>query len=192
MPRLAALFFGFAAALLVVSVPAPAILEDRDLTGDITRALKSGCVTHISIAITTQPPPQPHSLTTNLVSLEFDGKYNKLSELSTGTPIFIPARNPLSYGITLDRVSVSAGVNDTVYATLDHTFTTPVVVPSEGKANSGMIPNVRLTHGAALSLRIVSLGILDLLDFNIYLRALGTPVVVAHLKQRNVPTRQFL
>lgn len=120
-------------------------------------------------------PPRLSPSAQRLARLEFDAKYNKLSELSTGTPIFIPARNPLSYGITLDRVSVSAGVNDTVYATLDHTFTTPVVVPSEGKANSGMIPNVRLTQGAALSLRIVSLGILDLLDFNIYLRYVLQP-----------------
>ncbi|KAJ7292554.1 hypothetical protein C8J57DRAFT_1266310 [Mycena rebaudengoi] len=172
MARFASLFFGLVAALLVAA--APATLEDRDLIGDIINALGIGLVTHINTTITLE------SLETNLVSVDFQ------------------AQNPLIFELTLDRVSTTAGINNTVYATFDHTFATPVVVPPLGKANSGTVPNVLLTQGAIASLDIIPLGFLDLLDVDIHVRALtingklGIPLVITNLKQKNVTTTYTL
>lgn len=64
----------------------------------------------------------------------------------------------------------SAGINDTVFATFDHTFAKPVVVPILGTANSGTIPNVNLTQGVTSSLSIIPLGFLDLLSTDVFVR----------------------
>ncbi len=57
-----------------------------------------------------------------------------------------------------------AGINSTVFASFDHTFPEPVVVPIFGTAKSGVIENVLLTQGALASLAIIPLGFLDLIN----------------------------
>jgi hypothetical protein len=108
-------------------------------------------------------------------------------------------------------VSSTAGINSTVYATFDHTFTAPVVVPPFGMANSGTIPNVTLTQGAIASLDIIPLGFLDLINIDVHVRQvihlclppafahsasraltidgkLGIPLLISGLHQKNVST----
>ncbi|KAJ7166510.1 hypothetical protein C8R43DRAFT_196899 [Mycena crocata] len=170
MARLSSLVFGLLAALFVSAAPAPSALENRDLLGEIINALGIGLVTRINATITLE------TLVTNLLSINFQ------------------AQNPLIFELTIDRVSSTAGINNTVYATFDHTFDTPVVVPPLGKANSGVVPNVNLTQGAIASLDIIPLGFLDLLDVDVHLRALtingklGIPLVISDLHQKNVTT----
>ncbi|KAK0222576.1 hypothetical protein EDD85DRAFT_861639 [Armillaria nabsnona] len=77
---------------------------------------------------------------------------------------FIPAE------LTLDRIVTSAGVNNTVYASLDHNFTQPLVIPFFGHENTGIIQNVALTQGALASLEIVPLKYLDVFNTTMYLR----------------------
>lgn len=77
---------------------------------------------------------------------------------------FIPAE------LTLDRIVTSAGVNNTVYASLDHNFTQPLVIPFFGHENTGIIQNVLLTQGALASLEIVPLKYLDVFNTTMYLR----------------------
>ncbi|KAF8830481.1 hypothetical protein HHX47_DHR2001038 [Lentinula edodes] len=60
--------------------------------------------------------------------------------------------------LTLDRVSSLAGINNTVYASFDHTFDPPVVVRPLGTADSGTIDNVLLVQGAINSIRKTSSG----------------------------------
>ncbi|KAK7024066.1 hypothetical protein R3P38DRAFT_2956584 [Favolaschia claudopus] len=85
------------------------------------------------------------------------------------------AQNPLIFELTLDSVTSTAGINDTVYATFNHTFAKPVV-------------------GAIASLDIIPLGYLDLLNVDINIRALtingklGIPLVISGLHQKNVST----
>ncbi|KAF7340979.1 hypothetical protein MSAN_02083300 [Mycena sanguinolenta] len=116
------------------------------------------------------------TLTDNLVSITFETK------------------NPLIFELTLDSVSSTAGINGTVYASFNHTFSTPVVVPPLGSANSGVVPDVLLTQGAVASLDIIPLGYLDLINIDINLRALtidgalGIPLVITGLHQANVTT----
>jgi len=158
----------------VGGVPAPPAVESRDLIGDVINALNIGLVKDINAFITLD------SLETNLISVNFD------------------VENPLIFEITLDRVVSSAGINSTVYATFDQTFSTPVVVPALGKANSGTFGNVLLTQGALDSLNIIPLGYLDLLNVDVYLRAatidgkLGIPIPVTGLKQSHVNTTYTL
>ncbi|KAJ7631702.1 hypothetical protein DFH06DRAFT_1223951 [Mycena polygramma] len=170
MARLASVFFGLLAALSVSAVPAPSGLSADNLLGEIIDALGIGLVTAINATITLD------TLVTNLLSITFE------------------AQNPLIFELTLDSVTSTAGINNTVYATFNHTFATPVVVPPLGKANSGVIPNVLLTQGAVASLDIIPLGFLDLLDVSVNLRALtikgalGVPLTISGLHQKNVTT----
>ncbi|KAK0479631.1 hypothetical protein IW261DRAFT_1399331 [Armillaria novae-zelandiae] len=80
---------------------------------------------------------------------------------------FIPAE------LTLDRIVASAGINNTVYASLDHNFTQPLVIPFFGYENTGVIQNVLLTQGALASLEIVPLKYLDVFNTTMYLRRVG-------------------
>ncbi|KAF8215656.1 hypothetical protein K438DRAFT_2007977 [Mycena galopus ATCC 62051] len=84
--------------------------------------------------------------------------------------ITFEAQNPLIFELTLDSVSSTSGINGTVYASFNHTFSTPVVVPPLGTANSGVVPDVLLTQGATASLAIIPLGYLDLINVDIHLR----------------------
>ncbi|KAJ3788523.1 hypothetical protein GGU10DRAFT_346085 [Lentinula aff. detonsa] len=158
----------------VVGVPSPAADASADLgglsIGDIINALGIGLVQNISAIITLE------SLTDNLIDINFT------------------AKNPLIIELTLDKVSSLAGVNNTVYASFDHTFDPPVVVRPLGTANSGTIDNVLLVQGAINSLNIIPLGELDLLDVNVSVRAAtidgfgGIPIPIDGLKQSDVPT----
>ncbi|KAJ6562773.1 hypothetical protein DFH09DRAFT_1261752 [Mycena vulgaris] len=174
MARLTSLFFGLLAALFVSAAPAPSVLENRDLLGEIINALGIGLVTQINATITLQ------TLVDNLLSIQFE------------------AQNPLIFELTIDRVTSTAGIDSTVYATFDHTFATPVVVPPLGKANSGIISNVNLTLGAIASLDIIPLGFLDLIDVDVHVRALtidgklGIPLLISDLHQKNVITTYTL
>ncbi|KAG7451841.1 uncharacterized protein BT62DRAFT_999550 [Guyanagaster necrorhizus] len=109
-------------------------------TGDLVNALSIGPISNITVDISL------NSLINNVVDVSFT------------VANFIPAE------LTLDRIVVSAGVNNTQYASFDHTFSEPVVIPFFGHADSGMIENVPLTQGALASLEIVPLGYLDLLN----------------------------
>ncbi|KAJ4490228.1 hypothetical protein J3R30DRAFT_3247332, partial [Lentinula aciculospora] len=148
--------------------------------GDIINALGIGLVQNISAIITLD------SLVTNLIEQVFRYTYQRV--------LLIIAKNPLIIELTLDRVSSLAGVNNTVYASFDHTFDHPVVVPPLGKADSGTIDNVLLVQGAINSLDIIPLGKLDLLEVNISVRAGtidgfgGIPIPIDGLKQNDVPT----
>ncbi|KAJ6541585.1 hypothetical protein B0H19DRAFT_1173712 [Mycena capillaripes] len=172
MARLTSVFFGLLAALFVSA--APAAPEPANLLGEIIDALGVGLVTQINATITLD------TLVTNLLSITFE------------------AQNPLIFELTLDSVTSTAGINDTVYATFNHTFATPVVVPPLGKANSGVVPDVLLTQGAIASLDIIPLGFLDLLNVDINVRALtinghlGIPLVISGLHQKNVTTTYTL
>ncbi|PBK76323.1 hypothetical protein ARMSODRAFT_1011590 [Armillaria solidipes] len=138
--------------------------------GDIINGLGIGLVSNISVTITLD------TLVNNLVDIAFTVK------------------NPLPIELTLERVTSSAGINSTEYASFDHTFSDPLVVPIFGTADSGTIKNVLLTQGAAASLDIIPLGFLDLLNTDVNLRAatifgkLGIPLDVTGLKQENVTT----
>ncbi|KAJ6617411.1 hypothetical protein B0H10DRAFT_2218562 [Mycena sp. CBHHK59/15] len=176
MARLSSIFFGLLATLLlsVGGAPAPSALEDRDLLGEIIDALGIGLVTHINATITLD------TLTTNLLSINFE------------------AQNPLIFELTIDSVSTTAGINETVYATFNHTFAQPVVVPALGSANSGEIDNVLLTQGAIASLDIIPLGFLDLINVDVHVRALtingklGIPLLISGLHQKEVSTTYTL
>ncbi|KAK0234074.1 hypothetical protein IW262DRAFT_1334218 [Armillaria fumosa] len=153
-------------AALVRSAP-----TSTDLSiGDIINGLGIGLVSNISVTITLD------TLVNNLVDIAFTVK------------------NPLPIELTLERVTSSAGINSTEYASFDHTFSDPLVVPIFGTADSGTIKNVLLTQGATASLAIIPLGFLDLLDTDVNLRAatifgqLGIPLDVTGLKQKNVTT----
>jgi hypothetical protein len=148
---------------------APAAQSPDNGIGDILNLLGLGFVTQINTLITLD------SLTTNLVSVDFD------------------AKNPLILELTFDRIVTKAGVNGTVYASFDHTFKPPFVVPILGSANSGRIDNVLLVQGAIASLDIIPLGKLDLISVDAHVRtgtikgALGIPLNITGLKQGDVP-----
>ncbi|KAJ7117072.1 hypothetical protein C8R44DRAFT_791933 [Mycena epipterygia] len=142
--------------------------------GSDHRCLGNGLVTSINVFITLD------SLVTNLAIINFE------------------AQNPLLFELTLDSVSTQAGLNGTVYATFQHTFPKPVVVRPLKQANSGDITDVLLTQGAISSLSIIPLGILDLINVDVNVRALtidgidGIPLVISGLHQASVPTTYTL
>ncbi|GAW05156.1 hypothetical protein LENED_006996 [Lentinula edodes] len=164
----------------VAGMPAPATDVTADIgglsIGDIINALGIGLVQNISALITLE------SLTTNLIE-------------QVSRHILI-ACSPLTlkYQYRLHRVSSLAGINNTVYASFDHTFDPPVVVRPLGTADSGTIDNVLLVQGAINSLNIIPLEELDLLDVNVSVRAAsidgfgGIPIPIDGLKQSDVPT----
>ncbi|KAJ7117062.1 hypothetical protein C8R44DRAFT_841541 [Mycena epipterygia] len=168
------LLFGLFAVLFVSAAPTLNALEKRDLLGQIIDALGIGLVTSINVFITLD------SLVTNLAIINFE------------------AKNPLLFELTLDSVSTQAGLNGTVYATFQHTFPKPVVVRPLKQANSGDITDVLLTQGAIISLSIIPLGILDLINVDVNVRALtidgigGIPLVISGLHQASVPTTYTL
>ncbi|KAJ7135314.1 hypothetical protein C8R46DRAFT_1139232 [Mycena filopes] len=174
MARLSSLFFGLLAALLVTAAPPPSTLSSQNLLGEIIDALGIGLVTAINATITLE------TLEDNQLSITFG------------------AQNPLIFELTLDRVVSTAGINDTEYASFDHTFAKGLVVPPLGKAISPIVPNVTLTQGAIASLDIIPLGYLDLLNVDIYVRALtingalGIPLTISGLHQKNVTTTYTL
>ncbi|KAF9011322.1 hypothetical protein BDQ17DRAFT_1345950 [Cyathus striatus] len=170
MARLGAFFFALLGAFLVSVGGAPAFDTTNLSVGQIINLIGIGLVTQINAIITLD------SLTTNLITVNFDVK------------------NPLPIELTVDRIDSSAGINNTVFATFNHTFSPPLVVPILGTKNSGNISNVLLTQGAIASLAIIPLGFLDLINTNVDLRAgtifgqLGIPVPIDGLKQSHVPT----
>ncbi|KAH8824556.1 hypothetical protein DL96DRAFT_1818255 [Flagelloscypha sp. PMI_526] len=158
--------------LFLVASGTPAPVDERasqNTIGDVLNFLKLGFVTGIHTTVTLDTP------TTNLVSVNIDLK------------------NDLPFELTLDKISSKAGVNGTVYAELDYTFPKPVVIHGSGTAQSGAIPNVRLTQGFEASLFLLDLGYLDLIDSDVSTRALtsggllGIPISIEGLKQDNVP-----
>jgi hypothetical protein len=78
-------------------------------------------------------------------------------------------KNPLPFELTLKRVSTDAGLNGTVFASFDQTFTR-FVVPPLGSANSGTFGNVELVQGATASLGIIPFGELDIIEADIELK----------------------
>ncbi|KAG6856764.1 hypothetical protein H0H87_000942 [Tephrocybe sp. NHM501043] len=162
---LALLPFLFAAA-----APAAEVTIGGLTVGAIINAIGIGIVTDINAIITLD------SLTTNVISVNFD------------------AKNPLPFELSIDRVVSSAGLNGTVYATFDHTFSTPFVIPILGTKNSGTFGNVQLTQGIDASLAIIPEAKLDLSNTNVFVRAasiggkLGFPLEIDGLKQTDVPT----
>ncbi|PBK93470.1 hypothetical protein ARMGADRAFT_1012359 [Armillaria gallica] len=98
------------------------------------------------------------------VDISLKSLINNLVDVSFTVTNFIPAE------LTLDRIVTSAGVNNTVYASLDHNFTQPLVIPFFGHENTGIIQNVALTQGALASLEIVPLKYLDVFNTTMYLR----------------------
>ncbi|KAJ7192809.1 hypothetical protein GGX14DRAFT_593850 [Mycena pura] len=167
------LFAGFFGALLacIGATTSPSNLEERNLLGEVIDALNVGLVTSISVFITLE------SLTDNLVSINFN------------------TQNILPFELTIDSITSTAGINNTVFASFDHSFGLhPVVVPPLGKQNSGNITNVLLTQGATASLAIIPLGILDLINTNVNVRAGtilgigGVPLAITGLHQASVPT----
>ncbi|KAF8154348.1 hypothetical protein K438DRAFT_1863228 [Mycena galopus ATCC 62051] len=165
MVLLHSFLFALLPALLIGATPSP-----RDLLGEVIDALGIGLVTQIDVTLTLE------SLTDNLVSINFE------------------AQNPLLFELTIDSVSTSAGLNNTVFATFNHQFSKPVVVPPLGQANSGNITNVLLTQGATASLAIIPFGVLDLLNVDVNVRAGsifgigGVPLPITGLHQSSVPT----
>ncbi|KAJ3920316.1 hypothetical protein F5877DRAFT_38290 [Lentinula edodes] len=163
----------------VAGMPAPATDVTADIgglsIGDIINALGIGLVQNISALITVR------------ASLFINNCFP--SKLKART-----VKNPLIIELTLDRVSSLAGINNTVYASFDHTFDPPVVVRPLGTADSGTIDNVLLVQGAINSLNIIPLEELDLLDVNVSVRAAsidgfgGIPIPIDGLKQSDVPT----
>ncbi|KAJ7079435.1 hypothetical protein B0H15DRAFT_858732 [Mycena belliarum] len=170
--RHSSFLFGLLAALLVCASPATPAPEN--LLGDVIDALGIGLVTSISVIITLE------SLTTNLVTISFG------------------VQNPLPFELTIDKITTSAGLNGTEFASFAHTFATPVVVPPFGGASSGNISNVLLTQGADASLAIIPFGVLDLLNVDADVRALsisghgGIPLAIDGLHQSSVPTKYTL
>ncbi|KAJ6596223.1 hypothetical protein DFH09DRAFT_1134432 [Mycena vulgaris] len=174
MMRLRSFCFGLLATLLVSAAPSPSAIEPQNLLGEVIDALGIGLVTHIDTILTLD------SLVTNLVTIDFE------------------AQNPLLFELTIDTVSTNAGLNGTVFASFDHRFTRPVVVPPLRQANSGNITNVLLTQGATASLAIIPFGVLDLLSVDVGVRAFsiggigGIPLAITGLHQSSVPTTYTL
>ncbi|KAG5340189.1 hypothetical protein J132_04208 [Termitomyces sp. J132] len=160
--------------LFVAAAPTESETIGGLTTGEIINLLGIGIVQDIDVTITLE------SLLDNQVSVNFD------------------AKNPLPFELTIDRVVSSAGLNGTVFATFDHTFSTllstPFVIPPLGTANSGTFNNVTLTQGAMATLVIIPEGVLDLTNTNVFVRAgtiqgkLGFPLQIDGLKQSSVPT----
>ncbi|KAF5340181.1 hypothetical protein D9758_014982 [Tetrapyrgos nigripes] len=172
--RLGALFISLFGLLLAGVLGASTPVADVDQIagigiGDIINLLGIGLVKSINATITLE------SLTNNLISIDFI------------------VANPLPIELTLISVKSSAGINNTEFARFDHTFSPPLVVPILGQASSGKIDNVLLTQGATASLDIIPLGVLDLLDTDVNVRAGsifgigGIPLPIDDLKQNNVP-----
>ncbi|KAJ3988747.1 hypothetical protein F5890DRAFT_1489973 [Lentinula detonsa] len=161
--------------LKVAGVPAPTIEVIGALDGlsedDIIDALDLGLVQNISVLITLE------SVLTNLMTIDFT------------------AENTLILEMTLDTVSCSAGVNDTVFASFSQTFDPPVVIPTLGTADSGPIDNVDMVQGILGTLSIIPLEELDILDMNITIRVAsiggvgGIPLALNGLMQSDVPTK---
>ncbi|KAF5385073.1 hypothetical protein D9615_000990 [Tricholomella constricta] len=167
--RIGAFIVSFVSLFVLCVTAAPQVTTNNAI-GDIINLLKIGLVDKINAIITLD------TFSTNLISVNFD------------------AKNPLIVELTIDRVVSSAGLNGTVYATFDQTFTTPVVVPILGTKNSGTFGNVKLVQGIEASLDIIPFGVLDLIKTDVYLRAatikgkLGIPITIEGLKQSNIPT----
>ncbi|KAK7053541.1 hypothetical protein R3P38DRAFT_2850878 [Favolaschia claudopus] len=159
------------AVLFASATPAPA---SRDLLGDVINALQVGLVTHIDVAITVG------TLTNNLVS------------------IVLEVQNPLILELTVDSISVSAGVNGAAVTSFDHTFATPIVIPPLGTATSENIADVLLIDGITAFLDIIPLGVLDLLNIDVNVRVGsilgigGIPLPITGLHQTGVATTYTL
>ncbi|KAF8892849.1 hypothetical protein CPB85DRAFT_1331073 [Mucidula mucida] len=111
--------------------------------------------------VTAAPAPENDTRDTELAGLSIGDIINALGVglvSSIVVNITVSVVNPLPIELTLDRVASDAGINSTVFASFDHTFPEPVVVPIFGTAKSGVIENVLLTQGALASLAIIPLG----------------------------------
>ncbi|KAG6878030.1 hypothetical protein C0993_000570 [Termitomyces sp. T159_Od127] len=169
--RFGTLFASLVSLQCLFTAAAPAASETIGglAIGTIINLLGIGIVQHIEVTITLE------SLISNEVEVDFD------------------AKNPLPFELSIDRVVSSAGLNGTVYAAFDHTFSTPFVIRPLGTANSGIFGNVTLVQGAMASLGIIPVGALDL-KTDVFIRAatidgkLGLPLQIDGLKQSNVPT----
>ncbi|KAJ7862030.1 hypothetical protein B0H14DRAFT_3445004 [Mycena olivaceomarginata] len=186
MARLASLFIGLLAQAAISATASPPT-ERRataNLVGQIIDALGIGLVTQINASITARKlescdrfaeGTQPDTLTTDILSIDFE------------------ARNPLFFELTrLDRVSSTAGTNDTVYAAFS--TRSPHAASDRaplGRATFGAVHDVRLTQGAMAALDIAGLGAVV-----VPRRALtvggkgkgGIPVPISGLHQAGVPT----
>ncbi|KAJ3736715.1 hypothetical protein DFJ43DRAFT_1149776 [Lentinula guzmanii] len=167
--------------LKVAGVPAPTTEVIGALDGlsedDIIDALDLGLVQNISVLITLE------SVLTNLMTRQRDNS------------IDFTAQNTLILEMTLDTMSCSAGVNNTVFASFSQTFDPPVVIPTLGTADSGPIDNVDMVQGILGTLSIIPLEELDILDMNITIRVAsiggvgGIPLALNGLMQSDVPTK---
>ncbi|KAJ7157230.1 hypothetical protein C8R46DRAFT_1225836 [Mycena filopes] len=188
MARLSSLFFRLLAALLVTAATPPSTLASQNLLGEIIDTLGIGIVTAIDATITIT--------VRNVASL------SKLWRTASSSAILaklafkdhIRSSKSLIFEVTLDRVVSTAGINDTEYASFDHTFAKGLVVPPLGKA---IVPNVTLTQGAnrtqvsstALSTHVSPSSSVRALMIN---GALGVPLTISGLHKKNVTTTYTL
>ncbi|KAF5351977.1 hypothetical protein D9756_007389 [Leucocoprinus leucothites] len=122
-------------------------------------------ITHAHVVISLE------SLTTNLVSVDFD------------------VQNPLDTDMVIEFVQSNGGVDGTTYAFFRQAFENFVIPPGQ-TVNSGLFDNVLLTQGALASLDIIPLGVLDI-DAANTVRIGGTngyQIPWLKLSQKNVPT----
>ncbi|KAJ8501875.1 hypothetical protein ONZ45_g2345 [Pleurotus djamor] len=163
-------FFWLLSLSCVGAVPAANAARDGISIGDIINALKLNLVKDINVTLTLD------TLVNNVVNVTVD------------------ITNSLPVELTIETITSSAGINGTEFAKFDHTFPKGLVLPPFKTVNSGLIQNVLLTQGALAALEIVPLGILDLLNTDVNVRAftifgkLGIPIPINGLKQTAVPT----
>lgn len=141
-------------------------LEGIRLSTQIGGLNHPNLISHIHVLISLD------SLTTNLVSVDFD------------------VENPLDTDMVIEFVQSEGSVNGTVYAFFGQRFEGGLVVPSGETVNSGVFGNVLLTQGAIASLDIVPLGVLDI-SAGTTIR-IGSPggyeIPWLEFSQKNVPT----
>ncbi|KAJ4490226.1 hypothetical protein J3R30DRAFT_48548 [Lentinula aciculospora] len=145
------------------------------VTDDVINALGGGLIQNFSASIDLE------SFLTNFITMDFTAS-NML----------------LLFEMTLNTVSLLAGVNDTAFMSFNHTFDPPVVIPALGTADSGTIDNVLMVQGTINSLDIIPLAELDILDMNVTIHVAsiggvgGIPITTNGLTETDVPTTYSL
>jgi len=112
-------------------------LEGTRLSTQLGGMNHPNLISHIHVTISLE------SLTTNLVSVDFD------------------VMNPLDADMVIEFVQSEGSVEGKVYAFFGQKFE-GLVVPGGQTANSGVFDNVLLVQGALASLDIIPLGVMDI------------------------------
>ncbi|KAJ8516296.1 hypothetical protein ONZ45_g6365 [Pleurotus djamor] len=79
---------------------------------------------------------------------------NQIQQLAFDFSLILPLLSPITT-IAIDSVSLTATSGTTSIFTAEKTFDPPIVVPSSGSVNSGIINDVTLTQGSASTLGVV-------------------------------------